>query len=42
MGPINLLPIDIPEKTFEVEDNVQFDPSKLDFECPEKEKLPRL
>ena len=39
MGPINLLPIDIPEKTFEVEDNVQFDPSKLDYECPEKEKI---
>ena len=38
-GSINLLPIDIPEKTFEVEDNVQFDPSKLDYDCPEKEKI---
>ena len=34
----NLLPIGIPEKTFEVDDNVQFDPSKLDYDCPEKEK----
>ena len=38
-GSINLLPIDIPEKTFEVEDNVQFDPSKLDYDCPEREKI---
>ena len=41
MESINLLPIDIPEKTFEVEDNVQFDPSKLDYEYPEKEKITR-
>ena len=41
MGFINLLPIDIPEKTFEAEDNVQSDPSKLDYECPEKEKITR-
>ena len=39
MGSINLLPIDIPEKRFEVEDNVHFDPSKLDYECPEKKKI---
>ena len=39
MGSINLTPIDIPENTFEVEDNVQFDPSKLDYECKEKEKI---
>ena len=38
-GFINLLSIDIPEKTFEVEDNVQFDPLKLDYNCPEKEKI---
>ena len=38
MGSINLTPIDIPENIFEVEDNVQFDPSKLDYECKEKEK----
>ena len=41
MRSINLLPIDIPEKTSEVEDNVQFDPSKLYYECPEKEKITR-
>ena len=39
MGSINLTPIDIPENTFEVEDNVQFDPSKLDYECKKKEKI---
>ena len=39
MGSINLTPIDIPENTFEVEDNVQFDPSKLDYECKVKEKI---
>ena len=39
MGSINLLPIDIQEKRFEVEDNVHFDPSKLDYECPEKKKI---
>ena len=38
-GSINLLRIDIPEKTFEVQDNVQFDPSKLDYDCPEKGKI---
>ena len=39
MGSINLTPIDIPENTFEVEDNVQFDPSKLYYECKKKEKI---
>ena len=39
MGSVNLTPIDITENTFEVEDNVQFDPSKLDYECKEKEKI---
>ena len=39
MGSINLTPIDIPGNTFEVEDNVQFDPSKLDYECKKKEKI---
>ena len=39
MGSINLTPIDIPENTFEVEYNVQFDPSKLDYECKKKEKI---
>ena len=37
MGSINLLPIDVTD----VEDNIQFDPSKLDYECPEKEKITR-
>ena len=36
---INLTPIDIPENTFKVEDNAQFDPTKLDYECKEKEKI---
>ena len=39
MGSVNLSPTDIPENTFEIEDNVQFDSSKLDYECPEKEKI---
>ena len=39
MGSVNLTPIDIPENTFEVEDNVQLDLSKLDYECKEKEKI---
>ena len=39
MGSAHLSPIDISEKTFEIEENVSFDPSKLNFECPEKEKI---
>lgn len=35
---MNLLPIDIPEGTFEVDEGVQFDPLKPDYDCPEKEK----
>ena len=38
MGSVSLLPIDIPEETFEVEENIQFDPSKLDYDRSEKEK----
>ena len=34
-----MIPIDIPENTLEVKDNVQFDPSKLDYECLEKVKI---
>ena len=41
MGSVNLSPIDISEKTLEVEDGVQFDNSKLDYECPEKENITR-
>ena len=39
MGSVHLSPIGISEKTFEVEENVLFDPLKLDFVCPEKEKI---
>ena len=39
MGSVNLLPIDISEDSFEVEGSIQFDPSKLDYENPEKEKM---
>ena len=36
MNSADLSPIDIPKKVFETEDNVTFDPSKLDMYCPEK------
>ena len=39
MSFINLTPTDVPENTFEVEDNVRFDPSELDYECKEIEKI---
>ena len=39
MGSVHLFPIDIPEDSFEVEENFEFDPSKLDFKNPEKEKM---
>ena len=38
MSSLNLLPIDISEETFEV-DGVRFDPSKLDYDNPDKEKM---
>ena len=38
MSSARLLPIDIPEDTFEF-DGVQFDPSKLDYDNPDKEKM---
>ena len=41
MGSVNLSSIDISEKKIEVEENVLFDPLKLNFECPEKEKIAR-
>ena len=41
MGSVNLLPIDIPEKKFEAKENVSFNPSKLDFDYPEKEVMTR-
>ena len=33
------MPIDIVEDSFEVEGNVPFDPSELDYENPYKEKI---
>ena len=42
MGSVNLSPTDIPENTFEIEDNVQFHSSKLDYICPEKEKITQV
>ena len=39
MGSVNLLPIDIAKDNFEIEGNVSFDPSKLDYENPDKEKI---
>lgn len=39
MGSVNLLPIDISEDSFEVENEVAFNPSKLEYENPDKEKL---
>ena len=41
MGSVNLSPIDIPEEIFEVEENIQFDPSKLGYSCLKKEKITR-
>ena len=41
MGSVNLSPIDIPEKTLETKEKVSFDPSKLDFDSPEKEAMTR-
>ena len=38
MGSVNLLPIDISEETFKV-DGIPFDPSKLDYHNPDKEKM---
>ena len=36
MGFVNLSPIDIAENSFDVQEGVSFDPSKLDVSCPEK------
>ena len=38
MGSVNLLPINIPEDTFEI-DGIPFDPSKPDYDNPDKEKM---
>ena len=42
MGSVNLVSIDMPEDTFEVEGNIEFDPYKLDYEDPEKDKIKDL
>ena len=39
MGSVNLSSIDLLENTFETENNVVFDPSKLDINCPGKEVI---
>ena len=39
LGSVNISPIDVPENTFETENNVTLDPSKLDMNCPEKEVM---
>ena len=36
---VNLLPVDISKETFEVEGGVQFDPSKLDYDNPDREEM---
>ena len=36
LGSVNLSPIDIAENAFDVQEGVNFDPSKLDISCPEK------
>ena len=39
LGVVNLSPIDTLENTFEAENNVAFDRSKLDISSPEKEVI---
>ena len=39
MGFVNLTSIDVTEDNFEVEGDIPFDPSKLDYENPDKEKM---
>lgn len=39
MGSVNLIPIDISEDTFKVEGGISFDPSKLDSDNPDREKI---
>ena len=39
MNSVNLIPIDISEKTFEIEDGVAFDPSKIDISWNEKKLM---
>ena len=39
MNSVNLMPTDIPEKTFEVKHNTALDPSKLDINYDEKKLM---
>ena len=39
MGSVNLIPIDISEDSFEEEGEIAFDPSKLDYDNPDREKM---
>lgn len=39
MESVNLIPIDILGHSFEVESGIAFDPSKLDYDNPNKEKM---
>ena len=39
MGSVNLLPVDISAGIFEVETEVKFDPFKLDYDNPDREKM---
>ena len=39
MGSVNLSPINILENSFETENDIAFDPSKLDLCCQEKEMM---
>lgn len=38
MGSVNLIPKDISQESFEVEGGIDFDPSKLDYGKPDREK----
>ena len=39
LGSVNLLPIEIAKSSFETEDTISFDPSKLNTFCPEKKVM---
>ena len=39
IGSINLIPIDILEDSFEIGCGISFDPSKLDYDNPDREKM---
>ena len=41
LGSVNLSPMNIPENKFETENDVSFDPSKLDVHCQKKEIMSR-